>query len=113
MSSLQAALEQAQAAAAAAAMAAFLASLMSDKWYWYDLERDKSVKLGMTWDDGGGGESPFENEGGDIDIETVGKGGGGGKERLRELPSIVLVGVNIGGGLLCCCCCEGDECSLK
>ena len=106
-------MDEALAAAAAAAMAALRASLMSDKWYWYDLERDKSVKLGMTCDEGGGGESPFEKEGGDIDIETVGIGGGCDKERLREPPSIVLVGVNIGGGLLCCCCCEGDECSLK
>ena len=105
--------DEALAAAAAAAMAAFRASLMSDKWYWYDLERDKSVKFGMTWDEGGVGESPFENEGGDMDIETVGRDAGCGRERLREPPSIVLVGVNIGGGLLCCCCCEGDECSLK
>ena len=105
----------AEADKAAATAAAFLASLIRFRWNWYDLDRDRSAKLGM----GGGGESPFVNEDmeGDIDMETVGRGGGGGRERDigdgRDVPSIELVGVNIGGGLLCCCCCCELVCSLK
>jgi hypothetical protein len=87
--------------------------LMRFRWNWYDLDIDMSAKLGM----GGGGDSPLVKEDMDGDIEIVGRGGGGGRERDMgegsDVPSIELVGVNIGGGLPCCCCCCELVCSLK